>query len=105
MAAEETAAESPQTPESSRSSLRPRPAETETTEGGFGTGLRAQLKRRREPSDEPQGSATVPEAPIVRVDLYASGPRLDLDAARTAAAPISTSFAASSRPRLPASST
>ena len=68
MAAEET----PQTPENKPAEPRAEAADNETTEGGFGTGLRAQLKRRREPNEEPEAARA--EAPIVRVDLYATAP-------------------------------
>ena len=50
--------------------------EGETTEGGFGTGLRAQLQKRR--GEQPEEQAPAPthsaETPLVRVDLYTSAP-------------------------------
>ena len=54
-----------------QNSPEPDGQETET-EGGFGTGLRAQLQRRQEPALE--GGATHVETPIVRVDLYTTAP-------------------------------
>src|SRR5687767_3806055 len=41
------------------------------TEGGFGTGLRAQLEKRRTEQSEPEQPAPVeePETPLVRFDL------------------------------------
>ena len=45
----------------------------EHTERGFGTGLRAQLQRRRDDRDEEAPSTSSTEPPLVRVDLYTSG--------------------------------
>jgi DNA repair exonuclease SbcCD ATPase subunit len=50
--------------------------EGQATERGFGTGLRAQLQKRR--GDQPEAQATPaqqsPDPPLVRVDLYTSAP-------------------------------
>ena len=49
----------------------------QATEGGFGTGLRAQLEKRRgEQAEEaaPPAPALQAETPFVRVDLYTSAP-------------------------------
>ena len=50
--------------------------EGEATERGFGTGLRAQLKKRREGQTEEQPETLPQQAdpPLVRVDLYTSAP-------------------------------
>src|SRR5947209_7176670 len=50
--------------------------EAEATEGGFGTGLRAQLQKRRGGQEaEPPAPETPPaDPPLVRVDLYTSAP-------------------------------
>src|SRR5437870_6345397 len=61
--------------------------EHEATEGGFGTGLRAQLQKRRgEQAEEPQeADAPKPqEPPLVRVDLYTSAPH-QINGAETSA--------------------
>ena len=47
------------------------------TEQGFGTGLRAQLQRRRDGGSETAADVTSrpnPDTPFVRVDLYAAPP-------------------------------
>src|SRR2546430_7697344 len=56
----------------------------EATEGGFGTGLRAQLEKRRgdQPEEQPepqqeQQQEEQPETPLVRVDLDTSLPPQD----------------------------
>ena len=48
----------------------------EATEGGFGTGLRAQLQKRRggQADEEPAPDSQPGEPPLVRVDLYTSAP-------------------------------
>src|SRR5215218_5611473 len=58
------------------------------TEQGFGTGLRAQLQRRRDgapvtAADVPDGRN--PDTPFVRVDLYAAPPPAAAEAASAAA--------------------
>ena len=56
------------------------------TEGGFGTGLRAQLQRRRE-GEAPVTTELTTEkgdTPLVRLDLYASPPPAAAEAASAA---------------------
>src|SRR5437867_6737508 len=50
--------------------------EGQATEGGFGTGLRAQLQKRRggQADEEPAPDSQPGEPPLVRVDLYTSAP-------------------------------
>src|SRR5438093_1313171 len=50
--------------------------EGQATEGGFGTGLRAQLQKRRGDQEAETTEAESPpaEPPLVRVDLYTSAP-------------------------------
>jgi hypothetical protein len=54
------------------------------TERGFGTGLRAQLQRRRDGGAEAAADVTSlpnPDTPFVRVDLYAAPPPAAAEAA------------------------
>ena len=57
------------------------------TEGGFGTGLRAQLQRRREGEAPVTTELTTQkgDTPLVRLDLYASPPPAAAEAASAAA--------------------
>jgi len=62
-------------------------AEVET-EQGFGTGLRAQLQRRRDSGSDATADVTSPtnaDTPFVRVDLYAAPPPAAAEAASAAA--------------------
>ena len=58
------------------------------TEGGFGTGLRAQLQRRRDDASDAAAEVTTranTDTPFVRVDLYAAPPPAAAEAASAAA--------------------
>src|ERR671914_617184 len=62
--------------------------EQHETEQGFGTGLRAQLQRRRDGASDAAADVTDrPQAdtPFVRVDLYAAPPPAAAEAASAAA--------------------
>src|SRR5438105_2847361 len=61
---------------SSQNDKHEQETQDETIERGFGTGLRAQLQRRRGQKEAPPPAvpAAQAEPPLVRVDLYANAP-------------------------------